>query len=601
MSSYTTEEVALNEAIQYKKDHPNVSFRWLQKNFGPNKDRINRRWNKTHVSKSQRPAPNKKLNKAQELAFTQYLRDLNAIGVPLRRKNIDSAANQVLASSYSGDGPPPVVGEHWAARWLKDNQDFDVIIQKTLEIERKKAADKVIIAEFYRKIEQVTKQFNIQAIDIWNMDETGLRIGIGRGQWVVVPVEDSIGGNLSRFHSQLGHQFCTEHVTVVEAISAGGVTIDPLIIVQGIVIQERWFHGIKSGDIAITVSDSGYANDYISFLWLQHFNTLSKRHQQGEYRLLILDGYDSHLTLQFLQFCEQNKIIVAQLPPHSTHLLQPLDVVVFQQWKHWHAESLDYHIRHGVGEFNRQTFLANIESIRTNTMKPNTIKSAFRRCGIMPFRPSIVLRQLDGDETLLLSPSHPMHPSQIMQVSQNQDSDSDLPSSWSTPNDAKKLRKQANAIIELLRSSITPPDTPTRLQNRQNIAKFRDGTIAMDININLKINYMWTTQISKKKDENRRNYGAKHVQKGGIVYAKDVDRDISWVPEFPTLWKQMDLDSHQKVLFLLFQGVINPQLRLIHKERRKLMDNEAVKVVTRVSRWAKKNGIIHHDKQPVLA
>jgi len=87
------------------------------------------------------------LNKAQEQAFTQYLRDLHIIGVPLRRKNIDRAVNNILQISYPDSQPPPTISEHWATRWLKNNLEFDVIFQKTLELERKKAADYNIIRE----------------------------------------------------------------------------------------------------------------------------------------------------------------------------------------------------------------------------------------------------------------------------------------------------------------------------------------------------------------------------------------------------------------------------------------------------------------------
>jgi len=110
--------------------------------------------------------------------------------------------------------------------------------------------------------------------------------------------------------------------------------------------------------------------------------------------MLILDGYDSHLTYQFIQYCELNKIIILQLPAHSTHFLQSFDIVIFQQWKHWHAETIDRHIRQGAGGFNHQTFLANLEDIRRLTLTTGNIKSAFRRCGIAPFLPDRVLRIL---------------------------------------------------------------------------------------------------------------------------------------------------------------------------------------------------------------
>ena len=123
------------------------------------------------------------------------------------------------------------------------------------------------------------------------MDETGLRVGVGRGQWVIVPASDE----KNRFTNLIGSQGDTEHVTVVESISADGVVIPPLIIIKGVVIQTRWFADIKDDDIAIGVSDSGYTNDILCFQWLQHWARLSRRPQTG-YRLLILDGYESHLS-----------------------------------------------------------------------------------------------------------------------------------------------------------------------------------------------------------------------------------------------------------------------------------------------------------------
>jgi hypothetical protein len=37
----------------------------------------------------------------------------------------------------------------------------------------------------------------------------------------------------------------------------------------------------------------------------------------------------SHLTMDFIEYCDQHKILLAVLPPHATHTLQPLDVGMF--------------------------------------------------------------------------------------------------------------------------------------------------------------------------------------------------------------------------------------------------------------------------------
>jgi len=57
--------------------------------------------------------------------------------------------------------------------------------------------------------------------------------------------------------------------------------------------------------------------------------TKAKARNGRDYRLLITDGYSSYVNMDFLEWCEQYRIIVAVFPPYSTHRLQPLDVSLF--------------------------------------------------------------------------------------------------------------------------------------------------------------------------------------------------------------------------------------------------------------------------------
>ena len=75
--------------------------------------------------------------------------------------------------------------------------------------------------------------------------------------------------------------------------------------------------------------------------WIKHFEEHSAKSQTGAHQLLLLDGYRSHCTYKFLDHCEKNKIVLFCLPPYATHLLQSLDIIVFQPYKHWHAEAVD--------------------------------------------------------------------------------------------------------------------------------------------------------------------------------------------------------------------------------------------------------------------
>ncbi len=66
------------------------------------------------------------------------------------------------------------------------------------------------------------------------MDESGFRVGVGRDQWMVIPV---IKGVSHQFTHLIGSVGSTEHITVIETISAGAETIEPFIIIKSAVIQ----------------------------------------------------------------------------------------------------------------------------------------------------------------------------------------------------------------------------------------------------------------------------------------------------------------------------------------------------------------------------
>jgi hypothetical protein len=54
------------------------------------------------------------------------------------------------------------------------------------------------------------------------------------------------------------------------------------------------------------------------------------RYYRLSYQLLILNGHRSHLTKAFIEYCNQNRILLVIYSPHLTYTLQPLDVVIFK-------------------------------------------------------------------------------------------------------------------------------------------------------------------------------------------------------------------------------------------------------------------------------
>ena len=152
---------------------------------------------------------------------------------------------------------------------------------------------------------------------------------------------------------------------LVEAISADGEALPPLLIVQGINHLQQWYTNTTlPDDYLIGTSPSGYSNDTLSINWLKHFDNWSAKRQRDVYRLLIFDGYGLHLTKEFVDYCDERKIISFSLPSHISHNLQPCDVVMFQPFKHYHKQAVEAATRTGCTDFNKVEFLNAIDSIR---------------------------------------------------------------------------------------------------------------------------------------------------------------------------------------------------------------------------------------------
>lgn len=125
-----------------------------------------------------------------------------------------------------------------------------------------------------------------------------------------------------------------EWITTIACICADGTALSPSLIYQAASgnLQDSWLQDFNP-DIHNTFfasSPSGWTNNEIGLAWLkQVFNRETASKARLSYRLLILDGHGSHITREFLEYCDSKKILIAIYPPHLTHTLQPLDVCLF--------------------------------------------------------------------------------------------------------------------------------------------------------------------------------------------------------------------------------------------------------------------------------
>jgi hypothetical protein len=111
--------------------------------------------------------------------------------------------------------------------------------------------------------------------------------------------------------------------------------------------------------------------------------------------LLILNGHDSHQSLKFEELCKENNIYTLCMPPHSSHLLQPLNVGCFSPWKRAYSCEIEALIRHHINHITKLEFLPAFKVAFDRSFTSANICSAFRGAGLVLLQPDVVLSKLD--------------------------------------------------------------------------------------------------------------------------------------------------------------------------------------------------------------
>ncbi|KAJ3571483.1 hypothetical protein NPX13_g5366 [Xylaria arbuscula] len=121
----------------------------------------------------------------------------------------------------------------------------------------------------------------------------------------------------------------------------------------------------------------------------------AKTRTKGLYRLLVLDGHESHISAKFEVYCKDNNIITLSMPPHSSHLLQPLDIALYSPLKRAYSKEIEQFIKASINHITKPEFFIAFKAAHFAIFKEENIKSGFRAAGLVPYNPDEVIRKLD--------------------------------------------------------------------------------------------------------------------------------------------------------------------------------------------------------------
>ena len=226
-----------------------------------------------------------------------------------------------------------------------------------------------------------------------------------------------------------------------------------------------------------------------------------------------MDNHGSHLTINFIEYCEANRILPYCFPPHSTHMLQPLDGVPFQQYKHFHGKMINAEARLGASDFKKRDFLNILKTLRKNTFTSRTIRSGFKERGVYPFNPSIVL---DSLRKKCIEPPP-------LAIYDDEPPSSPTTASFSPPKTAEKLRRKITKARKSLQEieSILSDLSPMLTRRLDHI--FQGSLAQAELNAQRETDVKHLLRFNQRKKQPRNQ---RQIKVGGILTVKDANRHI---------------------------------------------------------------------------
>ncbi|KAJ4154502.1 hypothetical protein NW754_16771 [Fusarium falciforme] len=381
--SQTNYEARILLALHAYQNNPNLGLKRAAKTYKVGYGTLWRRHNGIQSQRDTTPK-SRKLSDLEEQMIVQFILDLDSRGFPPRLRGVEEMANRLLA-----DRNAPPVGKRWASNFVKRHDELKTRFFRRYDYQRAKCEDPAEIRKWFKLVENTIAKYGIDLADIYNFDEVGFMMGVIANGMVVTGTE-------RRERPKLVQPGSREWITVIQAINAEGWAIPPFIIGAGQYHLANWYRDSNlPDDWAIATSPNGWTDNELGLEWLKHFDRYTKTRSVGRYRLLILDGHESHHSLEFEKYCQANKIVTLFMPPHSSHLLQPLDVGYFSLLKRAYGREIEHLMRCSITHVSKTEFFPAFYAAFQATMTEKNIKAAFRGAGIIPLDPESVISKLD--------------------------------------------------------------------------------------------------------------------------------------------------------------------------------------------------------------
>ena len=344
---------------------------------------------RNNVALDARSGPERIFSLEEEQYLVNHIKYMADIGYGYTKANIQNIAGEYSRSLGKKNASVSSMSAKWFYGFLDRWPDLKMVKPQKLQMARAKNASEEVIKKYFTELGSLMREKNlINAPErIYNIDETGISTE-HTPRRIICDRETK---------AQAITSARTSNVTIIAGANAMGNLIPPFYIFPG----QRWIDALLDGAApgsAGQMSQSGWSNSKIFEHYIQ--SHLSKHaglfDGNPKHTLVLYDGHKSHISLTLTEWAKKRNVTLFVLPPHTSHLTQPLDIAVFGPLKSmYNIECQDYLYRNPGIQITRYEVAELTSKPYAKALCPENITSGFRRAGIFPFnRKSIAPSEL---------------------------------------------------------------------------------------------------------------------------------------------------------------------------------------------------------------
>ena len=269
-------------------------------------------------------------------------------------------------------------GYVWLHEFLKRTR-LSLRMAEATSIGRAQGFNKTAVARFYDNMATVFQKYgHFEPTNIWNLDETGIT-SVQALPKVIAPTGKKQVGQVTAYERG-------ELVTVVGIINAAGEAMPPILVYP----RKRsdpyqLAANAPPGTLPLNSSNGWITADLFAEKVLPHFKKHAKPDLNNRH-LLFVDNHSSHISVEAVEFCRREGIVMVTFPPHCSHRLQPLDVSVYGPFKAAYNRALNDWMLSNAGQRPRLWHLSRLFTRAFDlSFTRSNIKKGFAAPGIFPF------------------------------------------------------------------------------------------------------------------------------------------------------------------------------------------------------------------------